>query len=151
MQEIKVRPFLGVLDGFEAHASNVVVAVPRGIEAGSAQWPGMFWRYCFVHDLAAPRWRAFTSGRLTRLLHFGVRVDYCRPRLIIHPADPNLARAKHSDGRAWPWSSTASETLITCAHPSVDRAIALAVRAYMADPIHRAPLRRLRRVALCQS
>lgn len=134
MQET-VRPFLGLLDGFDEIAANVVVAIPRGIERGAPQWPGCFWRYAFVSDLTPLRWLPFTQGRLTRLIHFGVRVDYSalRAALIIHPADPRLARAAHVDGRARPWASDRRETIET--HKPLHRAIDAAVRAFVRDPL----------------
>lgn len=134
MQET-VRPFLGLLDGFDEIAANVVVAIPRGIEIGAPQWPGCFWRYAFVSVVHRPAWLPFTSGRLTRLIHFGVRVDYSAAHhtLIVHPADPNLARAGHASGAPRPWASERREEIATHAH--LHRAITASVRAFMRDPL----------------
>jgi hypothetical protein len=136
MQET-VRPFLGLLDGFDEIAANTVVAIPRGIERGAPQWPGCFWRYAFVSDLTPLAWLPFTQGRLTRLLHFGVRVDYAAARhvLIVHPADPKLARAGHIDGALRPWASDRREEIAI--HPRLHRAIDAAVRAFVRDPLPR--------------
>lgn len=130
-----VSPFLGLLDGFEECAANVVVAIPRGIERGAPQWPGCFWRFAFVSNTTPLAWRPFTRGRLSRLIHFGVRVDYSAARhvLIVHPADPKLLRAAHVDGSPRPWARDHREEIAT--HAALRPAIDKAVRTFVRDPL----------------
>lgn len=137
----RVHPFLGIHSDDRARSLDIVIAVPRGIEKGSPDWPGLFWRYAYVHPIAraasSPTWLPFDRGRLTRVRHFGVRVALRGDLLTVWPPDrPSVAA--HADGSPWSWSESAITTIAIgnalATATQVRQLIDLAVRAFNHEP-----------------
>lgn len=132
-----VFPFLGIYDDDDARAVDIVIAVPRGIEKGSPDWPGLFWRFAYVHPVnrsaSIETWLPFQHGRLTRIRHFGVRVALVGDMLTVWPPDrPSIAATPI--GTQWNWLGDRIQKIplgnaLTPAR-TVRRAVEIAVRNF---------------------